>query len=73
MNNIVAWVSIGVTLIFTGFNAALWLVVKFNDMKHMADDLKEIKGGVKNIQDIQKHDGERLATIEGRCKANHGE
>ena len=68
MNNIQDWVS----LVVLGFNVAMFLVIKFNDMHHMGQDIKCIKECLSKISDKQDKDGERIAKIEGKCSAQHG-
>jgi hypothetical protein len=62
----------GTTLILAGFNAAIWLVVKFNDMAHIEKNQKEQKDTLLRIENKIDIHGERIAKIEGTCKANHG-
>ena len=61
-----------VSLIVIGFNAAMFIVLKFNDMKHMEKKLDEIASNVKSIDAKQDSNAERIAKIEGKCTANHG-
>ena len=59
-------------LVVLGFNAALFLVIKFNDMHHLQLRFDEL---IKKIDGIDKKldkDSERIAKIEGKCSANHG-
>lgn len=59
-------------LVVLGFNVAMFIVIKFNDMHHLQlrfDDL------IKKIDGIDKkldHTSERISKIEGKCSANHG-
>jgi len=59
-------------LIILGFNVAIFIIIKFNDMKHIEKAVNEIKKCVEEIKKENNKQGERLATIEGKCKANHG-
>ena len=70
--NWVSLISIGISLLVTGFNAALWIVVKFNDLAHLEKNVKEITDLLKDINKKLSEDGERLSKLEGRCTANHG-
>jgi hypothetical protein len=61
------------TLLGTGFAAATAWVIKFNDIHHMGIKIDEMK---KSFDDMKKEvctNGERIATIEGKCTANHQE
>jgi hypothetical protein len=69
------WLSLvgtGVTLLLAGFNAAIFIVIKFNDLKHLETSVKELVATLKETNKTLMNNGERLATLEGRCKANHG-
>jgi len=65
-------VGTGVTLLLAGFNAAIFVVIKFNDLKHLENSVKELVATLKETNKTLMNNGERLATLEGRCKANHG-
>jgi hypothetical protein len=59
-------------LIVLGFNVAMFVVIKFNDMHHLQLRFDEL---IKKIDGIDKKldkDSERIANMEGRCRANHG-
>jgi len=69
------WLSLvgtGVTLLLAGFNAAIFVVIKFNDLKHLEASVRELTDALKETNKALINTGERLATMEGRCKANHG-
>jgi Cu/Ag efflux pump CusA len=70
--NWVSLISIGISLLITGFNAALWIVVKFNDLAHLERSVKEITELLKDVNKKLDDNGERIAKLEGRCAANHG-
>jgi len=65
-------IGTGVTLLLAGFNAAIFVVIKFNDLKHLENSVKELVATLKETNKTLMNNGERLATLEGRCKANHG-
>jgi hypothetical protein len=65
-------VGTGVTLLLAGFNAAIFVVIKFNDLRHLENSVKELVETLKETNKTLMNNGERLATLEGRCKANHG-
>jgi len=76
------WLSLigtGVTLLLAGFNAAIFIVIKFNDLKHLeasvkglVDTLKDTNKEIKETNDKLDNNAERIAKIEGKCLANHG-
>lgn len=59
-------------LVVLGFNAALFVVIKFNDMHHLQLRFDELMKKVEEIDSKLDLNAERIASIEGRCKANHG-
>jgi len=59
-------------LFIAGANCAIFVIIKFNDMRHIADDIKEIKNSIDCIDKKLYKDAEKIATIEGKCLANHG-
>lgn len=61
-----------VALFLAGANVAIFCVVKFNDMKHIAEDLREIKASIACIDKKLYIGAEKIGVIEGKCKANHG-
>ena len=56
-------------LIIAGFNAAIWCVVKFNDMIHIQKSQDEMKATLIRIEDKVDKSIERIAMQEGICKA----
>ena len=66
-----SFIGVGLSLIVMGFNMAMFIVIKFNDMKHLGHDVKEIKDDVKTlVQNAQKIEV-RLAMQEEHCKVMH--
>lgn len=59
-------------LIILGFNVGIFIVIKFNDMKHIEAAVNEIKECVEEIRKENNKQGERISKIEGKCLANHG-
>lgn len=56
------WITIG-TLVF---NVVILVVVKFNDLKHISDDVRETKNDVSDIKELQlQHEG-RISRLEGK-------
>ena len=69
--NWTSFVSLGITILVMGFNMALFVVLKFNDLAHLTKDVGEIKTDVKTlVQNAQKIEV-RMATQEERCKILH--
>ena len=69
--NIIPYVGMGITLIITGANLAFWMITKFNDMKHLSDDVKEIKGDVKTLVINSQKLEVRMGEQEMKCKMQH--
>jgi len=47
--------------------AWIWaLAMKFNDLRHIKDDINQIKDDIKDLRKITAEQGERLSNIEGR-------
>ena len=58
-------------LIVIGFNVAMFIIIKFNDMKHLELAIQRIEDCVKKITEESCKNGERIAKIEGKCAATH--
>ena len=65
-------IGTGVTLLLAGFNAAIFIVIKFNDLKHLESSVKELTEALKETNKALISTGERISKLEGRCAANHG-
>lgn len=65
-------VGTGVTLLLAGFNAAIFCVIKFNDLKHLETSVRELTDTLKETNNKLDGTAERIAKIEGKCLANHG-
>jgi prefoldin subunit 5 len=59
-------------LIVLGFNVAMFVVIKFNDMHHLQLRFDELKKSIENMDKKLDLNAERISKIEGTCKANHG-
>jgi len=59
-------------LVLAGANVMIFCVVKFNDLRHQEDALKRIEKNQEGMDRKLDKFGERIATIEGKCKATHG-
>jgi hypothetical protein len=66
------WIPSLIGLFIAGFNAAIFMIIKFNDLRHLENSVKELVATLKETNKTLMNNGERLATLEGRCKANHG-
>ena len=68
---ITSFIGIGISLLVMGFNCAMFIILKFNDMVHLGHDVKEIKDDVKTlVQNAQKMEVE-LATQKEHCRVMH--
>jgi hypothetical protein len=59
-------------LFLAGANVAIFCVVKFNDLAHLQKSQEEIKNTLSTMDKKLDNNAERLAKLEGKCKANHG-
>jgi hypothetical protein len=59
-------------LFIAGANCAIFVIIKFNDIKHISEDIREIKNSISCIDKKLYTNAEKIGEIEGRCKANHG-
>jgi len=69
--NITSYIGIGISLLVMGFNCAMFVVIKFNDMRHLGHDVKEIKDNVKTLVLNSQKLEVRMATQEEHCKVMH--
>jgi hypothetical protein len=69
--NPLSLVSIGISLLVVGFNMAMFVVIKFNDMKHLTKSVDEIKTDVKTLVCNAQKLEVRMATQEEHCKIMH--
>ena len=72
MPEIITLIKEWMPLIILGFNVAIFIVIKFNDMKHIEKSVEEIKKSISDLVDINAAQGERISKIEGKCSVNHG-
>jgi hypothetical protein len=61
-----------VPLIILGFNVAMFIVIKFNDMHHLQLRFDELKKTIDAIDKKLDKNAERISVIEGKCLATHG-
>ena len=55
-------------LFIAGANCAIFVIIKFNDMKHISDSIAEIKSTLSTIDKKLDNTSERVSNIEGRLK-----
>lgn len=60
-----------IPLIILGFNVALFVIVKFNDLAHLDKRMTELINKFDSLEKKLDTTTERIATIEGRCSVNH--
>lgn len=59
-------------LVILGFNVAMFIVIKFNDLKHLESSVKELTDTLKETNKNLVQNNIDLAELKGKCKANHG-
>ena len=69
--NLTNYIGIGISLLVMGFNCAMFIILKFNDMVHLGHDVKEIKDDVKTLVLNAQKQEVRLATQEEHCRIMH--
>lgn len=57
-------------LVILGFNAAMFIVIKFNDMIHMSNSMKELKVSLKEMDKKLDNHSERISCLEGKIKVS---
>jgi len=56
-----------IALFIAGFNAAIFVVIKFNDLKHLDEAMKEIKNELCEVRNKAIELAERISKLEGVC------
>jgi hypothetical protein len=69
--NITSYIGIGISLLVMGFNCAMFIILKFNDMVHLGHDVKEIKDDVKTLVLNSQKLEIRMAEQETKCRIMH--
>jgi len=69
--NLTNYIGIGISLLVMGFNCAMFIILKFNDMVHLGHDVKEIKDDVKTLVVNSQKLEVRMATQEEHCRVMH--
>jgi hypothetical protein len=59
-------------LFIAGVNCAIFIIIKFNDLRHQEETLKRIETKLEVMDKKGDKTAEKVATLEGRCLANHG-
>lgn len=67
--NPITYISIGITLLVIGFNCAMFIVIKFNDLRHLSKDVEEIKKDVKSLLEYQHNVDKRVVRLETKEKS----
>ena len=58
-----------IVIIGAAINSLLFIVIKFNDLRHLGIKVNEIAKTQKDIAKEQKSQGERISKIEGKLEA----
>jgi hypothetical protein len=69
---IISIVASLVGLFVAGANCAIFCIIKFNDLRHLEESVKELTNILKETNSKLEGTAERIAKIEGKCLANHG-
>ena len=67
----VGLIGIGISLLVTGANAAFVIVIKFNDMFHLGQDVKEISANIKELAKAVEKNDKDIAVMKEGCKERH--
>jgi len=65
------YAGIALTLFVLGFNAAFFIIIKFNDLVHLGKDMLEIKTDIKTILNKQEDLNLRITKQETKCTERH--
>ncbi len=60
------WASFG-GLFLAGANCAIFIIIKFNDLRHQEESLKRIENGLWAMDKKLDNTSERISKIEGKC------
>ena len=69
--NPATYISIGISLLVIGFNCAMFVVIKFNDLKHLTKDVAEIKADVKTLIEKENKTETTIAKMQVRYQERH--
>lgn len=59
---------IGIPLLILGFNVAMFIVIKFNDMHHIGETLQKLDKKFDKIDSKLDDNSERISKIEGKLE-----
>jgi hypothetical protein len=65
--NWLAYAGIGLTLATSIFNGVIFILLKFNDLKHLELSVKELKDNIHEYGNKVELISERIAKMEGIC------
>ena len=63
---LIALVSVGLSLVITGANAAFFVICKFNDLVHVQKQLEDMSKNITMIWDKLDKIAERVSNMEGK-------
>ena len=69
--NIAGFAGILFSVLVMGFNCAMFIVIKFNDMRHLTKDVAEIKTDLKTLIISNQKQEVEIATQKEHCKIMH--
>ena len=69
MNEILAIIVSCSSLLIAGANLATFMIIKFNDMKHLEEGSKRIENTLTTLTSKFEDVAERIAKVEGTCAA----
>jgi len=72
MVELLKWIPVLISVFITGANCMIFIVIKFNDLKHLEESVKGLTETLKDTNSKLIGTSERIAKIEGKCVANHG-
>lgn len=64
-------IGIGVTLLFSGANAAFFIVIKFNDMLHLGKKVDELDKKLDKLIDNSINSEKEIVEMKARCEERH--
>jgi len=70
----ISWVpmaSLGLNVLVLLVSVVGFIKITRNDLVHLEKDVKDMKNTLSNIDKKLDDNAERIATIEGKCSANH--
>jgi peptidoglycan hydrolase CwlO-like protein len=71
-DNMAGWISLGLNVLILTASVAGFIKITQNDLAHVQKSLDKIDSDLSKIGTKLENTTERIASIEGKCKANHG-